>query len=194
MKTIKCYFLSCKETIEIDVDDAPQASGSASVLRPGATFGHADYARVPFLARDEHRLSGKPWTCAFHDAMVGATLGLTDHEERQRQALVTQVRIGRMTKDENGWYSQVPPKASPPHTICEDDGTLRTNGMAKWWTPEQMIEALQPEAGPPAGYTVYATDPPAGFTPPPPPKVSDDGDWGSDVAPGDGKIHIKENG
>ena len=63
MKTIKCFFQSCKETIEIDIDDAPRASGGANVLAAGGTFGHATYARVPFLAPDENRLSGRPWLC-----------------------------------------------------------------------------------------------------------------------------------
>ncbi len=98
MRTIKCYFQSCKETIEVDVDEAPQANGSANVLTAGATFGHSQYHRVPFGQRDEQSLSGKPWTCPYHDAMTAANLALTIHEERQRQALIGQVRSGKMIK------------------------------------------------------------------------------------------------
>jgi hypothetical protein len=150
-KVIQCYFKSCRETIEIDEPEVPQARGGATVLAGGrstdagvATFGHATYARVAFLPHDEHRLSGRPWTCAFHDAMVGATLGLSEHEEKQRQSLVTQLRIGRMTKAGGGWYAQVPPKPVPQRIIREDDGSVRTS-MVVWFTPEQAIAKMNGE-------------------------------------------------
>jgi hypothetical protein len=175
-KVIQCYFKSCRETIEIDEPEVPQARGGATVLAGGTTFGHATYARVAFLPHDEHRLSGRPWTCAFHDAMVGATLGLTEHEEKQRQSLVTQLRIGRMTKAGGGWYAQVKPKPIPQRIIREDNGDIRPDGlMMRWWTQEQVIAALTPETtatddykvGPTAeGRTsVFVKDPPPGVEP-----------------------------
>lgn len=142
-------------------------SASPTVLSPGATFGHATYARVPFLARDEHKLSGKPWTCAFHDAMVGATLGLTEHEEKQRQMLVSQIRVGRMTKRENGWYEQAAPKPVPKRIIREDNGDVRPDGlMMRWWSQEEMIAALTPDPSPTNDdYKVFVKDPPPDVEP-----------------------------
>jgi hypothetical protein len=166
-KIIKCFYQSCKATVEIDEPDIPQASGGANVLAAGATFGHAQYQRVPFLARDEHRLSGRPWLCPYHEAMTSATLSLTDHEEKQRQMLVAQLRIGRMTKRENGWYEQAPPAPVPKRIIREDNGDIRPDGlMMRWWTQEEMIAALTPDAPPEAsGYTVTIKDPPPGVAP-----------------------------
>lgn len=175
MKIIKCYFQSCKETIEVDVDDAPQANGSASVLAAAATFGHSQYQRVPFARRDGHRLSGKPWTCAFHDAMTSANLGLSQHEERQRQALIGLVRSGKMVKGEDGWYVQAAMKPVKPYTIREDNGDIREHGMVKWFSQEEMLAAMNPEGPAPTDYTVFATDPPPGVKPEPT-KVSDDGE------------------
>jgi hypothetical protein len=72
--------------------------------------------------------------------MVGATLALSAHEEQQRQSLVAQLRVGRMTKGEDGWYAQVPPKPIPERIIREDDGSIRANGtMMRWWSQEEMI-------------------------------------------------------
>jgi hypothetical protein len=119
---IKCFFQTCHQTIEVDVTDTPQANGGANVLAAGATFGHAEYARVPFLPRDEHKLSGRPWLSPYHEVMTDATLTLTPHEEQQRQSLVAQLRIGRMVKGECGWYAQVPPKPVTERIIREDDG------------------------------------------------------------------------
>jgi hypothetical protein len=176
MKVIKCYFQSCKETVEVEVvDDAPQARGSSTVLAAGAVFGHQQYQRVPFLPHDDQKLSGRPWTCAFHDAMVGATLGLSEHEEKQRQMLVAQLRIGRMTKREHGWYEQAAAVPVKPYSVREDNGDLRTTTV-KWWTQEQMIAALNGEPGPvvvgaPIGrpatgeYKVFVKDPPPGVVP-----------------------------
>jgi hypothetical protein len=161
MRTIKCYFQSCKETIEVDVDEAPQANGSANVLTAGATFGHSQYHRVPFGQRDEQSLSGKPWTCPYHDAMTAANLALTIHEERQRQALIGQVRSGKMIKRADGWYEQTPQKPVPERITHEDDGSARANGtMMRWWSQEQMIDHLNGEsqASKAAVYTPPADD------------------------------------
>jgi hypothetical protein len=186
-KVIQCYFKSCRETIEIDEPEVPQARGGATVLAGGgaaptdagvATFGHATYARVAFLPHDEHRLSGRPWTCAFHDAMVGATLGLSEHEEKQRQSLVTQLRIGRMTKAGGGWYSQVKPKPVPDRIIREDDGSIRQNGtMMRWFTQEQMLR-LNGEPAPSGDYKVGPTAEgrTSVFVKDPPPNVEPDAD------------------
>jgi hypothetical protein len=164
---IKCFYLSCQATVEVDVDDVPHASGGATVLAAGANFGHAQYQRVPFAWRDEHKLSGKPWTCPYHDVMTEATLGLSDHEEKQRRELVSQIRIGRMVKGEQGFYTQVPPAPVPQRIIREDDGSIRQNGtMMRWFTQEQMIAALNGEPAPAtAGYTVNISDPPPGVEP-----------------------------
>jgi hypothetical protein len=152
MRIIKCYFQSCKETIETDIDEAPQATGATSVLAAGATFGHAQYQRVPFAWRDEHKLSGKPWTCAYHHTMVGATLALTDHEERQRQSLVSQIRTAKMIEGEDGWYAQTPPAPVPERIIHEDDGSVRVGGtMMRWFTQEQMLAALSGDSASPGG-------------------------------------------
>jgi hypothetical protein len=131
---IQCFYLSCQATVEVDVDEAAQAAESATA--PCAVGG--------FLARDKHRLPGKPWLCPYHQAMTEATRGLSRNEEQQRQALLNLLCTGRMTKGENGWYSQVPPKPVKPYTIAEDDGTIRTTTV-KWWTPEQVASHLNGE-------------------------------------------------
>jgi hypothetical protein len=144
MRIIKCYFLTCQQTIEVDIDETPQAAGSTRTLAPGATFGHSQYVRVPFLVRDEHKLSGKPWLCPYHEVMLEATLALTSHEEQQRQSLVAQIRTGRMIKGDTGFYAQVPPKPVVPFSVREDNGDIRTSTVV-WFTPEQAIAKMSGE-------------------------------------------------
>jgi hypothetical protein len=177
---VKCHFAACQETIEAPDDPgALEAGPTATVLAAGLTFGHAQYQPVPSILR---KVSGRPWVCPYHDAMVGATSGLTAHEEQQRQSLVSQIRIGRMTQGEGGWYLQTPPKPVPERIIREDDGSIRANGsMVRWWSQEEMIAALTPETtstddykvGPTAeGRTsVFVKEPAAGFKGP---EASDD--------------------
>jgi hypothetical protein len=164
---VKCFYLSCKETVEVEVDEPPRTAGSANVLAAGATFGHANYARTPFLARDDQKLSGRPWTCPYHETMTDATLQLSDHEERQRRELVAQIRIGRMLKRTAGWYEQAPPAPVAKRDIREDDGSIRPDGMMmRWWSQAEIIAALNPDAPPEAaGYTVAVADPPPGVEP-----------------------------
>lgn len=177
MKTIKCYFLSCRETVEIEDEDDVILPGSATTLAPGATFGHADYARVPFLARDEHKLSGKPWFCPYHETMLIATLRLTDDEEKQRVAMVANLRAGRMLKRTAGWYEQAAPKPLPKRIIREDNGDIRQDGlMMRWWSQEEMIAALTPDPSPTNDdYKVFVKDPPPEVEPEPEPDEASDG-------------------
>jgi hypothetical protein len=91
---VKCYFQICPEVIEAPDDSAAIAAGpTATVLSAGILFGHSQYVRVPGGNR---KLPGRPWVCPYHDTVVGATLTLTETEERQRQSLVAQLRTGKI--------------------------------------------------------------------------------------------------
>lgn len=72
-------------------------------------------------------------------------LGLTGHEERQAQALVMRIRCDKLIRCDHGSYEQAPSKPLVPPVIREDDGTIRTNGMMKWFTQAQMIDHLNGE-------------------------------------------------
>jgi hypothetical protein len=93
-------FLSCPEVIEAPDDSSAIAAGpTATVLASGILFGHQQYRPVPSIAR---KVPGRPWVCAYHCTMIDATMALSDAEEKQRQSLIHQIRIGRMVKS-RGW-------------------------------------------------------------------------------------------
>jgi hypothetical protein len=139
---IRCHYTGCKQTIDAPDDDRALAAGpTATVLAAGLTFGHQQYVHVPGAPR---KLSGRPWTCAFHEVSLDTALTLTYEQEQQQRTMVAQIRAGKMVKDERGYWSQVPPKPVPQRIIREDDGSVRTS-MVVWFTPEQAIAKMNGE-------------------------------------------------
>jgi hypothetical protein len=98
--------------------------------------------------------------------MLIATLRLTGDEEQQRQSLVAQIRSGRILKRTAGWYEQAAAAPVPKRIIREDNGDIGPDGlMMRWWSQEEMIAALTPDAPLATDYKVFVSDPPPDVEP-----------------------------